>query len=605
MHPTLSLGTQHSAGAILQSTHQSAEVADGALFTELEECLKREDFQGAIIQLLPLFAVVDSKSEVIRCYELLFQLLPHFDSLDLLVNNLPHLLSCSRFMPEYQERLALELALFHLSRNAYVDAMHCFAKALQINRSQANYRSASKLFVTLLHLRLDGFLINSTPSVETIQLGLEEMQTFKRFCLSKPDLSPFYQKMLSRIAQIPFDRQEAYAPSRQTILEEQAKPFQEPDLFAIERYWNAFQEMRSHFTSSTEEVRAFQKNTLEKFKEFFNGLLKDAFALIGPAPCAYDIRAMGSAGREELCPYSDLELMILIEDALHKDYFKRLVTLLEIQIASLGETQHLPFLFTCLKEPNPSGLHIDNSPNQEERLIQIPEAMAKMQTRPGVCPQEIEHTVLKSMSLAQNSSKLYEEYRTELKVTLLHKERAFTFFKHRLRDFKENWKSSFHPNSSLISIKTHFVEVLNHLLSDMALFCGIEKTNTLDIIEALVESKIFNEASGQLLQESVAKIYAIRVRLHLHYQSQKEEASCSPSLKYAQLQADEIKALEKCYWLVLVPLYKCMEKVTSPEEFKKVFDQFNLIEVAFTIQSPPIIKQIARHLSAADIETHL
>ncbi|MGZ3632917.1 MAG: DUF294 nucleotidyltransferase-like domain-containing protein [Parachlamydiaceae bacterium] len=416
-------------------------------------------------------------------------------------------------MPEYQEKLALELAFFYLSRNAYTDAMHCFAKALQINRSQANYRSASHLFVTLLHLRLDGFLINSTPSVETIQLGLEEIQTFKRFCLCKADLSPFYQKMLSRILQIPFDRQEAYAPSRQQILEEQAKPFQEPDLFAIERYWNAFQEMRSHFTSSTGDVRAFQKNTLEKFREFFNVLLKDAFALIGPAPCAYDIRAMGSAGREELCPYSDLEFMILIENALHQDYFKRLVTLLEIQIASLGETQHLPFLFTCLKEPNPSGLHIDNSPNQEERLIQIPEAMAKMQMRPGVCPQEIEHTVLKSISLDQSSPKLYEDYRSELKVTLLHEERAFTFFKHRLRDFKENWKSPFHPNSSLISIKTHFVEVLGHLLSDMALFCGIEKTNTLDIIEALVKTGIFNEASGQLLQESVAKIYAIRVRL--------------------------------------------------------------------------------------------
>ncbi|MGZ3733230.1 MAG: hypothetical protein ACXU9U_05785, partial [Parachlamydiaceae bacterium] len=143
MHPTTFLSTQDPAGPILRSTHQDLEAADRALFTELEECLRREDFRGAIIQLLPLFAVVESKSEVIRCYELLFQLLPHFDSLDLLQNNLPHLLSRSSLMPEYQEKLALELALLYLSRNAYVDAMHCFAKALQINRSQANYRSAS------------------------------------------------------------------------------------------------------------------------------------------------------------------------------------------------------------------------------------------------------------------------------------------------------------------------------------------------------------------------------------------------------------------------------------------------------------------------------
>ncbi|MGZ3634204.1 MAG: hypothetical protein ACXWM7_08190 [Parachlamydiaceae bacterium] len=35
--------------------------------------------------------------------------------------------------------------------------------------------------------------------------------------------------------------------------------------------------------------------------------------------------------REEVCPYSDLEFMILVEDANAIDYFKKIVQILEIQ----------------------------------------------------------------------------------------------------------------------------------------------------------------------------------------------------------------------------------------------------------------------------------
>ncbi|MGZ3632844.1 MAG: hypothetical protein ACXWM7_00760 [Parachlamydiaceae bacterium] len=38
--------------------------------------------------------------------------------------------------------------------------------------------------------------------------------------------------------------------------------------------------------------------------------LEDIFLVLGAAPCGYDIRAVSSLGRQELCPYSDLELLI-------------------------------------------------------------------------------------------------------------------------------------------------------------------------------------------------------------------------------------------------------------------------------------------------------
>ena len=69
----------------------------------------------------------------------LFQLLPHFDSLDMLENNLSDLLANSSSLPEYQEKLALRLAQRYRTLGKHTDAMHCFAKTLQIKRSKDNY----------------------------------------------------------------------------------------------------------------------------------------------------------------------------------------------------------------------------------------------------------------------------------------------------------------------------------------------------------------------------------------------------------------------------------------------------------------------------------
>ena len=85
-------------------------------------------------------------------------------------------------------------------------------------------------------------------------------------------------------------------------------------------YLEAFHQFRTFFKneftkisnpSNYKEVRVFQKKVTNKLKAFFRDhLLNNAFAILGEPPCDCDLRAMGSLGREEICPYSDLEWMI-------------------------------------------------------------------------------------------------------------------------------------------------------------------------------------------------------------------------------------------------------------------------------------------------------
>lgn len=231
--------------------------------------------------------------------------------------------------------------------------------------------------------------------------------------------------------------------------------------------------------------------------------------------------------------------------------------------------------------------------------------MAKLQNNPVDDPQTIENTALKTISLCQSDPSLFEEYQQALQGPLdaCREERAYNFFSLRIADYKKQWKQPFNPKTDIVHIKQQYVELLNHLLSDMALFCGITDTNTLDIVDALVVQKFFTSESGLLLKQSIAAIYAIRIRLHMHYKEQREEASCFQHLSFARLSLQETSALEKCYWLVLHPLYTHLQNVVDPLrrlDFKAVFCEVDLIQIAFqenlSRQSDSLIKQIASHL---------
>ena len=98
--------------------------------------------------------------------------------------------------------------------------------------------------------------------------------------------------------------------------------------------------------------------------EFAEKLLKTAtFMLKTAPPCSFVAVAIGSLGRGEATPYSDLEYLFLIEDSSQKEYFKRLAVTSYFVIGSLGETRLQSIDIEELKgwfvDGRPAGFQID------------------------------------------------------------------------------------------------------------------------------------------------------------------------------------------------------------------------------------------------------
>ena len=404
------------------------------------------------------------------------------------------------------------------------------------------------------------------------------------------------------------------------------------DCFITTGYRQKFESFRSYFKDLyfnfllkdpiIENVRFFQQKITKQFIAFIQCLLKDAFAILGDPPCNYDLRAMGSLAREEICPYSDLEWCILIEHEEHRLYFVRLAHLLELQIIGLGEdpAQNLP-VFTCIAKKHLSGLHVDPGGNPAilHDLINTPELLAKKQTESDYQPNSLPNTLRKTISLMQSTPLLFERYQKSLHDNLEEKLQqeswrnlhAFQLLSARLQHYEETWKFPF--ESSLINLKADYTELLHHLLNDLSLYFGIEEANTLDLIDQFNERKIFQSESGLLLKEAVSSIYLIRVGLHFNYKEQKETAlrfSCMvKEAVHSSIVLKETPSnqLEKFYWLVLRPLYRKLKNCLCGNSvfLEPHFQQIDLPKCAFIeeekhpdtiMRLKPLIVHLVHHL---------
>ena len=174
-----------------------------------------------------------------------------------------------------------------------------------------------------------------------------------------------------------------------------------------------------------------------------------------------------------------------------------------------------------------------------------------------------------------NNPALFERYQQAVKDIFDAKEnrfrqsRAGAYLKTRCEEFKKAWPA---PDFQRFDLKKQYVAPLYYFLADLSLYYGIEATNTLDIIDALVAREIFTPRSGKLLRDAVAAIYAIRLRLHLAYGEQKEDCFAT-GIGPGVLTTHELHLLEKIYWLVLRPLYQ--------GEGLSQFNQVDLPKAAF------------------------
>ena len=652
----------------------------------IRKAIEGNNYSEAIDYILFLCDNQSLDSQIIgEVYSLLKDLLPLLNEEEFasLQEAIPKILNLSPNSPYLQKDLAIQLASIYVKKgdisskdeiSFYLQAMHYYAKALKIEEKHKAIEEehnlkpdvhylASQVFIKVIQLHS----VNSERIKQQLELAvrkgnpekfgsnLKHIETLAKYLMAVQGgdlIKNLYKQALDVFNKIKPASKELFHPFFDTI---QNGLFGEffPGQLITKCYLEAFHQFRTFFNnefskisnpSNYKEVRVFQKKVTNKLKAFFQDhLFNNALAILGDPPCDFDLRAMGSAGREEICPYSDLEWMILISnnqnevrinqdnDKINKDkeiydphisFFKILASFIELQVVSLGETAATNFpVFTSLGTKNSSGFHIDTGGNPaQDDLIGCPEKMASLQIPinqdQDYDPRSTSHTMLKTISLYQTTPDLFNQYQNcmdaildkelleEEKISALsvRERKALKLIEKRLADYKKAWNVHFEEHK-IINIKEQYIEVLQHLISDLALFYGIKKTNTLDIIESLQLKQVFTKESSILLKEAISFIYMLRVRLHLEYKEQKEEAyinitqreACNESqevcvghqeaysqpkndLNLLHLRSNEREKLAEIYWLVIKPIFFKISK--SFGGFKKQFIRISLPEAS-------------------------
>ena len=381
-------------------------------------------------------------------------------------------------------------------------------------------------------------------------------------------------------------------------------------------------------------VRNFQRDITQQFKDFLRLIVQHAFAICGPAPCKYDIRLMGSFGREEPCSFSDLELMILIQQESHRDFFVKLAECLTILLASLGEDPQIGLVFTCIMTEKPKGLHIDTglNPYKNIKLIGTPDELATLAMSDEGNPGSPGHVVRRSISLENNynssGATLFDQFERQIKQSLdlpIDKPIRFVKAQELIREridhnvfegdgFKQVWKEPIQFDATL-NLKKQYTQLLNLLLADLAHCWRIAATNSIDIIDALIKTTALSEASGELIKEAVSSIYFIRIRIHDKCGKQDEECfncddfTLSSQQALKQLEKAEQQLLTNIYWLIIHPLYHCLETVLEIPQINSLPQHYlrDHQELGFTARyfSKVDILQYAFDLSLQRWETYI
>ncbi|MGZ3733205.1 MAG: hypothetical protein ACXU9U_05655, partial [Parachlamydiaceae bacterium] len=268
------VGPSSATCSPLNSRHQS-------FFERLEQYITHTQFGQAQNELFALFRRAQSEDEIRHCYQFLLDLLPHCSSLSVLENNLPNLLEKSVLFAKEQEQLALALGNRYLQEGELKKqegkleewheqlkkAMLCFAKALQMNRSQDNYLAALNVFVYEFQAhqeqRLNAFLINPTPSPDTVGIHVKTVEALKTFGIPKEVLSPFFEKITDRINNVPQHKHADYQTLEETASDLRNSSW-ELQQTPIERYWEALQTFRACFAN--DGARTIQKEAFDAMK---------------------------------------------------------------------------------------------------------------------------------------------------------------------------------------------------------------------------------------------------------------------------------------------------------------------------------------------------
>ncbi|MBF5060176.1 putative nucleotidyltransferase substrate binding domain-containing protein, partial [Candidatus Neptunochlamydia vexilliferae] len=583
----------------ISSSSSSSSSNSSPFLQRIQKNITQKEYQDGVenIQLALQDLSKTSLSDTKALYRIVLDLIPKLDRerFDKLYQSFRLLLEHSPSLSEEQLLLAqacgkkqLELAP-QKNLQLWTLAMSHYAQALNIaSRSHPKYlpllhQEASNILIRVVEGTIkEGAIGNSLESAKNrgdtkkYQRILDGIFKLKNYCAQKehhPLIKELHKQARSVQASLKDNKIKTFGPFAGQISQLVDAPFPAQSIPLTEKYRTALQTFRQTFAQSSPKIGDFQKAIITAFHRFFTPFLEDACAILGQPPCHYDIRAMGSLSRSEMCPYSDLEYFILIEDEKHLPYFQILNNFLHLQITSLGETASSNIIFTTLGEKNKSGFHLD-PPGVTSEFIRTPKKMGQ-HLRPVdqdryYAPNSLKNTLLKSISIGASTDTLSKALNEEIIKTLndkvLRERRAQKLITKRLQDYTEAWEGGLLFE---VNLKEQFIQPLYHLLNDLALHFNCQEKNTLDILNDLISKRVFDPPSTELIKQTLTNLYRLRVQSHLKAGEQKE------TLKFQTLTQKEQQLLLRAHLLILKPLYTHLKKNT------KNLQNISLLDLSF------------------------
>lgn len=286
-----------------------------------------------------------------------------------------------------------------------------------------------------------------------------------------------------------------------------------------------------------------------KLCKLFKDIIKSSMLAVKIKPCRYAAVGLASIARRQLCPYSDLDMMIITERSIEADielrrYFKGLIELIKLKIINLGETRSHGQLRGITFDSNGCFPSITE---REVRLVGTAQELRKNDSN--------DVSVFQDVIFLGGDQELLETY----KVEPVDKEAVMELMRHDLNSFR---LSEDLPEG--INVKERLLRFPTLHVSRLFMYHGFElgvipKHQTINDakIEQLVKAGLLTQIEGDGLKSWITFALNLRIKAHLHYGGEKEIVYTRANLDNGGYTLDhgELEELRYLHWHVMIPTF--------------------------------------------------
>ncbi len=284
----------------------------------------------------------------------------------------------------------------------------------------------------------------------------------------------------------------------------------------------------------------------EDIVRFLNEYVEEIFQIMGPPPGQYAIVSMGSLARGEICPFSDLEFAIIVDQP-KRDYWVQFSQVLEMKIINLGETES-KVLNRGYESAMPKGFSFDDGGNTplgkqgQIELIMTPQDLAKTQNDRFFEEDFVLSNALNCLGMIKGNAELLHQYENFANVYLEQKispslstrqKRAKEMMIDHVKQFKVELNKE-RENLALFNVKQELYRLPSMILITIAYYYGLKEKGTLKRLSELNNKGLLSSASLKKISEVMNLIFYFRVKAHQFYNMEREDFHHTTALEYAK-----------------------------------------------------------------------